>query len=134
MLCYPDSQDEREVGRHQTRLMSMIKEELTKATSQNITYCDLKQTHPNDLESLISLVTDRSMCGCHHCLLHCMSLILTCDMSVIIVTPVVNRVIIHCTYARPSDSSKAVNHLWRGIMYSMASVQLFVMLRVTSES
>ena len=47
------------IGRHQTGLMTVIREELCTAAAQNATYQDLKLTSLTDLEMLRRLATNR---------------------------------------------------------------------------
>ena len=47
------------VGRHQTGLMTVFKEELHMTAEQNLTYRDLKLTNPRDLDILRRLATNR---------------------------------------------------------------------------
>ena len=48
-----------QVGRHQTGLMTVIKEELQMAAAQNFTYRDLKLTNLRDLDMLRRLAANR---------------------------------------------------------------------------
>ena len=48
-----------QVGRHQTGLMTVIKEELHMAAAQNFTYQDLKLTNLRDLDMLRGLAANR---------------------------------------------------------------------------
>ena len=47
------------VGRYQTGLITVIKEELHTAADQNLTYRALKLTNPRDLDMLRRLATNR---------------------------------------------------------------------------